>query len=246
LFIGKLIGAKSLGIYSLAVMLTVLLSNQITSMIDRVMFPFYSKIQADVSLVKNYFLKSLQYYNLILYPMMLGLIILCSPLIKLFFDRRWIEAKTAIRILAFVVLIKLLTHGGTIVYRSLGKPRLEMIIFLISLIFVKLPAVYIGSFYGITGISMAILVSAVVNLFVSLYFLNRELSITFKDILLKLKAPILGFIITFLIIVPLYLFTTLNIIVLLFLLMIIYSGVVYYFHEENIKYLIRKFFLQEY
>jgi teichuronic acid exporter len=244
LFIGKLIGAKSLGIYSLAMMLTILVSNQITSMIDRVMFPFYSKVQNDVNLVKNYFLKSLQYYCIILYPIMLGLIVLCSPMIKLFFDRRWLEAKTAIRILAIVVIIKLLTHGCTIVYRSLGKPKLEMFIFLISLVLVTLPAVYLGSFYGITGVATAILVSTVVNSFVSLYFLNKELSITFKDILVKLKAPILGLIITFLIVAPLYLFSTLHFVLLLFILIIVYGSIIYYFHSDKIKYLIRNLLVQ--
>ena len=55
-------GDRELGIYSLAFMMTVLISSQVTSMVDRVLFPFYSKIQTQVEIIKKYYLMSLRLY----------------------------------------------------------------------------------------------------------------------------------------------------------------------------------------
>jgi O-antigen/teichoic acid export membrane protein len=243
LFIGKIMGAKILGIYSLAFMFTILLSSQITSMMDRVLFPFYSRVQDDIALVKRYYLNSLLYYAIVLYPVMLLMLFFCSPILDFFFDSKWSTAAPVIRILAFVVPVQLFTHKSTLVYRSLGKPRLETFIYLLTLLFVMLPAVYLGSFYGVEGISLGIFAAACINLFVSLYFLNRELSITFKDILVKLKAPLIGFFMTILIMSPIYLFVEAHIFVQLLVLILIYGSVIYYFHGEKIKNLIRKILL---
>lgn len=245
LFIGKLISTESLGIYSLAYMLTVLVSNQVTSMIDRVMFPFYSNVQNNIIMVKIHYLKSLQYYSLLLYPVMLGLIVLCSPMIKTFFDTRWIEAKTPIRILALVVLVNLFTHSGTIVYRSIGKPKLEMFISSITLFFVTLPAVYFGSFYGLNGVAFALLISAFANLLISLYFLYKELSITFLDILVKLKPPIIAFIITFIVVFPIYLFTAVHFFFVGIILLMVYALIINHFYKGKFVLMLRKILIQE-
>ncbi|MFT7071406.1 lipopolysaccharide biosynthesis protein [Patiriisocius sp. Uisw_017] len=241
LFIGKLISTKALGIYSLAFMLTVLISTQVTSMIDRVMFPFYSKIQGNLGIIRNYYLKSLRYYSLVLFPIMLVLFVLCTPIIKLFFGYKWIDAKTPIRLLVIAVMINLITHGCTIVFRSIGKPKLEMFILSSILILVTIPSVYVGSFYGINGVAAATIVPAICNLTVSLYFLKRELNITIADILTKMKPSIIAFGTTFLVVTPLFLFTPLNLIFLLIITIIVYSIILYYFFKQSIKFYMNKF-----
>ncbi len=244
LFIGKLTDAHSLGIYSFALMFTVLLSVQITSMIDRVLYPFYSKVQQNMNLIKSYFLKSLFCYSVILYPIMLGLLLFSSPIIKLFFNKKWLAADYSIKILALVVLVKMLTHGSTLVYRSLGKPKLELKILASSLILTTLPAICIGSSYGILGVSVGILSATIINSFFYFYFLNKILSVSPIDVFKNLKAPLLGFIISFSIILPTYYFTKINFLFLLISLFVIYGYVIYYFHKIVLKKISHSLFQQ--
>ncbi|GER60190.1 lipopolysaccharide biosynthesis protein [Patiriisocius marinus] len=244
-FIGKIIDATAVGIYSLAFMLTILVSSQVTSMIDRVMFPFYSKIQTNVTTIKKYYLLSLTYYSLFLYPIMLTLIILSPSVIKFFFGVKWIDAKNPIRILAIVVLINLFTHGCHLVFRSMGKPKLEMKMLVFILIFVTVPSAYIGSHYGIVGVSIGVLIAAVINFLFSFYFIKSQLDVSLLDILIRLKPSIISFSVTFLVIFPLYLFTSINFIVLLVLLWVIYILIIERFYKAEIRFLKKKYLLND-
>ena len=154
LIIGKLVNAAALGAYTLAFMLTGLVSSQVTSMLNRVMFPFYSSIQSDITKVKGYYLKVVGYYAVLIYPIMLALIVLAGPIISVFFGDKWVDTKIPLRILAVAVLINVLTSSYNLLFRSIGKPRLEMKILFFILIFATLPAVIIGGYYyGIRGVA---------------------------------------------------------------------------------------------
>lgn len=240
LFIGKLISTKLVGVYSFSYMLTLLVFKQVTSMIDRVMFPFYSKIQGNIELVKQYYLTSIKYYSILLAPIMLAFMLLSSPIIKFFIGIKWITAATSLRILALAVLINLLTHGCTMVFRSIGKPRLELKILLSVLLLVTIPGIYIGSFYGINGVALAILVSAVVNALLSLYYLRRELKINLLNILTQLKPQIIAFTASLFVVAPIYFLFSFNVILLLLVLIVVYGFVIYYFYKHEIRQFINK------
>ena len=221
-------------------MLTLLVFRQVTSMIDRVMFPFYSKIQGDIPLIKDYYLTSIKYYTILLAPMMLSFMVLSSPIIKFFIGIKWITAATSLRILALAVLVHLLTHGCTMVFRSIGKPKLELQILLVVLLFITIPCIYIGSFYGINGVALAMLLTAIVNALICLYFLNRELSISLWDILTELKPPIIAFTTALFIVTPIYLLFSFNVTLLLLVLIIVYGLVINYFYKKEIQQFISK------
>ena len=243
-FIGKIMGERELGIYSFAFMMTILVSSQVTSMVDRVLFPFYSKIQARVDIIKKYYLLSLQFYMYLLLPIMLALLVYGPQIIKVFFGIKWLDAKTPIRILALSVLINLLTKGCNLVYRSIGKSKLEFKILFFTLICIILPCTYVGSFYGLIGVCIGTLVSSFCYLIISLYFLKRELSVTLLDIIIKLRVPVFAFSITAIIIVPLYFYTSWHLFILLFVLGLIYFQIVYRFHKSLIRKGLQKFINQ--
>jgi O-antigen/teichoic acid export membrane protein len=240
LFIGRLINLELLGVYNVSFMLTLLVFRQVTSMIDRVMFPFYSKIQGSIPLIKDYYLTSIKYYTILLAPMMLSFMVLSSPIIKFFIGIKWITAATSLRILALTVLVHLLTHGCTMVFRSIGKPKLELQILLVVLLFITIPSIYIGSFYGINGVALAMLLTAFVNALICLYFLNRELKISLWDILTELKPPIIAFTTALFIVTPIYLLFSFNVTLLLLVIIIVYGLVINYFYKKEIQQFISK------
>ncbi|EDM43227.1 putative lipopolysaccharide biosynthesis protein [unidentified eubacterium SCB49] len=240
LLIGRLISIELLGVYNVSFMLTLLVFKQVTSMIDRVLFPFYSKIQGSIPLIKNYYLTSIKYYTILLAPVMLSFIVLSTPIVKFFIGIKWIASVTSLRILAVAVLINLLTHGCTIVFRSIGKPKLELQILIAVLFFVTVPGIYVGSAHGINGVALAMLLSSVVNALICLYFLHRELKIRLLDILIELKAPITGFFVALFVVLPVYLLFSFNVTLLLALIIVVYGVVLHYFYKKEIKQFINK------
>ena len=223
LVIGKLISAASLGAYTLAFMLTSMVSTQITSMVNRVMYPFYSAIQTDAAKVKEHYLSVLKYYAVIIYPIMLSLIVLGGPIISIFFGDKWVEAKVPMRILAVAVLINILTSSYNVLFRSIGKPKLEMKILLGILIFATIPAIIVGGYwYGVRGVAYGILFSSIANLLVVLLLLEKHFNISWRDISTAVTPALISFIITFAIISSLYLYTTLHPFLILLILFVCY------------------------
>ena len=92
LVIGKLVSAFLLGSYTLSYMLTIMVKSQIESMVNRVMFPFYSKNQNNIKKVKEYYLSSIKYYSIITFPLMLFLIIFGEQFILFVFGDKWSES----------------------------------------------------------------------------------------------------------------------------------------------------------
>jgi teichuronic acid exporter len=241
LIIGKLVSAAALGAYALAFMLTSLVSSQVTSMINRVMFPFYSSIQSDIAKVKGYYLKIIGYYALIIYPIMLALIVLAGPILSVFFGNKWVDAKVPLRILAVAVLINVLTSSYNLLFRSIGKPKLEMKTLLFILIFATLPAVSIGGYYyGTRGVAYGILISAIINFFVVTTLLNKYFEITFWSVLKQVGPAIIAFMFTFFLITPLYIYTVIHPLLLLVLLFIVYFTICTFFYKSDIKRLFQK------
>tara|TARA_B110000116_G_C16381739_1_gene378883 strand:- start:148 stop:561 length:414 start_codon:yes stop_codon:yes gene_type:complete len=126
------------------------------------------------------------------------------------------------------------------VFRSIGKPKLELQILLVVLLFITIPSIYIGSFYGINGVALAMLLTAFVNALICLYFLNRELKISLWDILTELKPPIIAFTTALFIVTPIYLLFSFNVTLLLLVLIIVYGLVINYFYKKEIQQFISK------
>jgi teichuronic acid exporter len=222
-------------------MLTGLVSSQLTSMINRVMFPFYSSIQTDIAKVKGYYLKVVGYYAVLIYPIMLALIVLAGPILSILFGDKWVDTKVPLRILAVAVLINVLTSSYNLLFRSMGRPKLEMKTLLFILVFATLPAVTIGGYYyGTRGVAYGILISAIINFFVVMTLLNKYFEITFWSVLKQVGPAIIAFIFTFLLIVPMYVYTIIHPILILVILFIVYFTICSFFYKSEIKGLFQK------
>lgn len=194
LIIGKLLAAGSLGAYTLAFMLTNMVKAQIESMLNRVLFPFYSSLQNDIEKIKVYYLKIIKYYAAVIYPIMSFLILLGGPIIYLFFGNKWDEAVEPAKILAWSVVINVICSGYNLLFRSIGKPKSEMNIQLFTVVFFYIPFIIVGCYqYGIVGAAYGILISTILRVVFIQFLLYKFFSITPKDILSVLKDPMLAF-----------------------------------------------------
>ncbi len=183
LLIGKWAGSVALGAYTLAFMMTNLVSGQVTSMLDTVMFPFYSSIQDDFEKLRKYYLKLVGYYTLILYPIMLTLFLFAKELVPLFFGDKWDETILPLQILSLAVMVSVLTTGYNLLFRSTGNPKYEFKIQRITSLGIYLPCLSIGVyFYGIIGAAMGILVSNIISFFIHQYVLKKHFRINTGDI----------------------------------------------------------------
>jgi len=139
LLIGKMLGAQQLGVYSLAYNLTYVVRGQIMNVVNKVLYPVYSKIQDDLLTIKRYYFKVIKYNCIVIYPIMVGLILLAKPLVLIGLGEKWSEAVTPIQLMAGAGLVHLLTSSNTILLRGIGKPKLEMIMSIVKTLGVTVP-----------------------------------------------------------------------------------------------------------
>lgn len=184
LIIGKMLGAQSLGIYTLAYNVTYVIRGQIMNVTNKVFYPVYSKIQNDSVSIKRYYFKIIKNNCIIIYPIMVGLILLAKPLVLLGLGEKWVEAVIPIQFMAGAGLIHLLTSSNTILLRGIGKPKLEMILAIIKTIGITVPFIVLGVIYnGINGAAAALLAAKTVIFFINNITLKKVANIQFWEIL---------------------------------------------------------------
>jgi O-antigen/teichoic acid export membrane protein len=227
LVIGKMLSAAALGTYSLAFMLTNLIRAQIESMLNRVLFPFYSSIQNDLEKMKSYYLRMIRYYAVIIYPLMSVLILVTLPFIQLFFGNKWEDAAASTKILAWAAVVSVICSGYNILFRSIGKPKMEMNLQFLTAILIYIPAVIIGvKLNGVIGVAYGILFASIIRVVVIQILLKRFFGINLLDVLSALKSPILVFAFTcgtFLLITYFLILNVYSLLAIILLLNIVFS-----------------------
>ncbi|WP_439883478.1 lipopolysaccharide biosynthesis protein [Pontibacter sp. MBLB2868] len=204
LLIGKLLGASALGVYTLAFVLTDTFRNQLTKMINKVMYPVYGQNQEDPTILRRIYFKVVKYNSLIVYPVMTFLIVLGKPFVLDFFGTKWMESILPLKILAVSVMIHLLVNSHAMLIRGLGKTKIEMRMQFIKAAFYA-PSIVLGIyFYGIIGAASAYVFNKVLEVVIAQYFLKKFLNISLLDVLSAISPPLMASIVAFIVTFLLY------------------------------------------
>jgi len=99
--IGRYFSASQLGYYTRAEQFASFPASNFSMIISRVMFPILSELQDDNAKLKRVYEKYLRISTCIIFPLMVGLIVLASPLISVILTDRWSEVTILLQILAF-------------------------------------------------------------------------------------------------------------------------------------------------
>ena len=184
LLIGKMLGAGPLGVYSLGYNITYVVRGQIMSVVNKVFYPVYSKIQDDKVKTKRYYFSIIKYNCIVIYPIMVGLILLAKPLVLIGLGNKWSEAVLPTQLMAGAGLVHLLTSSNQILLRGIGKPKLELIMSIIKTLGVTVPFIVIGViYYGINGAAAGLLGAKTVIFFINNITLRKVAGIKFLEIL---------------------------------------------------------------
>jgi PST family polysaccharide transporter len=119
LFIGRVLGAAPLGLYSIAFRLPELLIINLSIVAGTVLFPAYAKL--DRARLSDAFLLSLRYTAIVVLPMAIGLGLLARPVVLTLFGDQWEAAIPVMQVLcAYAVVVTMNIPAGT-VYKVTGR-----------------------------------------------------------------------------------------------------------------------------
>ena len=187
LFIGRVLGAASLGLYTIGFRLPELLIMNIAVVAANVLFPAFSALEEESR--ESGFLLSLRYLSAIVFPLGLGLALLANPLVLALFGPKWHGSIAVTQILAaYAVLSTLNTPAGTI-YKVSGRASILLAVIVPYLIVLFL-ALLIFADQGIVAVALCLTASVAIAATVSIAIAGKILAIRYRRIGGVMAAPL--------------------------------------------------------
>lgn len=163
LFVGKVLGPATLGLYQMAYLISNLPTTEISRTMAQVAFPAYSKLQDDLPKLRDAYLKALHFTTFFSIPLAMGIFVLAPDFTIVLMGEKWMPMVPAIKVLAFAGMLRsIAATTGPILY-GIGKPKIDTIWQTIRLILLIALIYPLTMRWGILGTSIAVLCSIAIS-----------------------------------------------------------------------------------
>ena len=193
LLIGRLLGSAALGVYTLAFRIPELLIKQFSGILGKVIFPAYAAMRHTENGLKNGFLLTLQYVNMMTVPMGLGLALIAKPTILVFFGEKWLEGTQALIAISIYSLLRAMVFNVGDVYKALGRPDILVKIHIGQAV-VSLPALwYSAAVLGtITAVAWTQVVLILIANIAKLIISKKIIECSYREIVQALRPSLVS------------------------------------------------------
>lgn len=190
--IGKLAGAHTLGVFSVAYEISNMPTTELVAPINRAAFPGYAKMKSDLGYLREGYLKVVGMIGLFAIPAAAGIVGVADLLVPVLLGPKWLEAVPLIQVLAlYGGSQSLQSNGGTLIL-AIGRPHLLAVLTglhlttLIALLALAVPA------NGALGAAWAVLGASLVTGPVSWYVVMKLVELRFKLLAAVFIRPLVG------------------------------------------------------
>lgn len=174
ILIGKLLGIEALGIYTIAKQIIMRPAQIINPIVTKVTFPAMAKIQDDTVRLKNIYLKTINYLSSINFPIYAFIFIFAHDIVMVMFGEKYFEAIYIMQILAIWGAIR--STGNPIGSLLMAKGKANWGFWWVLGVSFYLPVgIYVGSHWGLEGVSWGLVFLSFPLMIANWYFLVRPL-----------------------------------------------------------------------
>ncbi len=174
-FVGKILGAATLGFYLLAFRISDLPIRETINVVSRTTFPAYSRLQDQVFKLREGYSKILQMVSFILIPVAVGLFILSREFTQLFLGEKWMAIVPALRVLVIWGGLRAIHVTSFPLFKGIGKPGIETMIRFAQFLLLAAVIYPFSRHWNLLGTTMAVLLS---ELFVCPFYIYQIVKIT--------------------------------------------------------------------
>ncbi|RMD91537.1 MAG: lipopolysaccharide biosynthesis protein, partial [Calditrichaeota bacterium] len=179
-FISKYLGSQQLGFYEKAFELMRLPQRRITRSVNKVVFSAFSRIQDQPERIRQAFKKLILAISLVSYPLLAGMAFVAPLFIPIVLGAKWQSTVIPLQIMCVAGILRsmdpflnsLLTTTGY-VKSTVTRRALELALLAST--------TFYGVKYGIIGVSIAIVVSAIIVMLIMLSIITRVSQVTWWD-----------------------------------------------------------------
>lgn len=196
--IGKMLGAKEVGLYQMAMTLATIATTEISYLIRQVTFPTYALLQHDSEELRKAYLRVLKLATVICLPIGTIILALTEDLVLLLFGPPWMELITCLKILVLSGILATMGRLAYPVFLALGLPKYETLFQGLNLAIIALLIFPLTGAYGITGAAWSLVAGNVLVFLASLGSLKRLINFSIGLHLKIIALPLVSSIIMFL------------------------------------------------
>lgn len=171
--VGRILGTQILGLYQMSYKISYIPISEITDVVNKVIFPVYSKIEGDKKRLLVAFWKTTGLISIL--TAIAGIIIFLFPtqIITIILGNEWIGAASVLRILAIYGILRAALGPAGAMFLAAGKQNYVTI-----MTFVRFTALVVTIYplvlrYGMIGAGFSALFSALVEVPIILFFIKR-------------------------------------------------------------------------
>jgi O-antigen/teichoic acid export membrane protein len=189
LLIGAVLGAKALGIYSVAYRLLVLATDVLTMTIQRVALPVFARVQGDPLRLRSAVLQAVRQSLAAAAPTFLLMSALAAPIVHVFFGGTWDDAIPVLRVLALIGVVQAGMMIGATALIATGNPRKSLTLSMIDAAS-NVPAFVVAVHWGVLAVAAAYVIRGYLVVPISVRFLQGVVPVPTPDYVRAAGLPV--------------------------------------------------------
>ncbi len=202
LLVGRILGAASLGFYTMAYRMPELLIRSLNYVLGNVSLPALAKTQDDRPKMQKFYFGYIRFLSMFVFPVGVGLAFTAPVFIPLFLSDKWIPAIVPTSLISIALGITALGYVPGVLYKAISRPDI-----LNKLAFIKMPIAVLILWYsmrwGIVGVAAAQIAIALISVSLDMLVVNRVMKYPARELFSAISPS---------------LFSTLSMAVILFLI----------------------------
>lgn len=187
--IGKMLDATALGFYTIAYRIALLPATNITTLVSRVTFPVYSKLQDNNEKMVKAYLETMKNICFVSIPIAFGLFAIAPQFVIVVLGDRWLPSIPVLQVLSFLGMLWSIAGNTGSVYKSTGRPDI-LVKFDVVKVIIMVPVLLFSVRYGALGVAVGITTISFFTATINLLIANHLLRIKASQVIEILYPPI--------------------------------------------------------
>jgi len=182
LIIGKKFSTADLGYYDKGVQFSSIISINIDSAVQSVMFPVLSTLQDDSEKMRAAMRRSMSVSAMVIFPVMLGFAAVAEPVVRLLLTDKWLPSVLFIQVLCVGEMQVPITSSNLVVLKSLGRSEVYMrqeLVRRAAMMIVLAISVFV--FRSVEAIACGFTISAWIDAYITSRPLKKLIGYGFRD-----------------------------------------------------------------
>lgn len=180
IIIGKFFPLAQVGFYTRAATMQQLPVKNLSSALDKVTFPLFSKIQDDNVRLKGIYSRLMKIVLIIIAPTMVLLAVLAEPLFRFLFTEKWLPAVPYFQILSVIGILYPINAYNLNVLKVKGRSDLFLKLEIIKKIIITL-VIIVTIPFGIYALLWGQVIIALAGLFINAHYTGKFINYTAID-----------------------------------------------------------------